>query len=37
MGIVKVIVSHKRAETIITHKVIDNVIVCIPESQLEER
>ena len=36
MGIRKVIVSHKRADTILTHKVIPNCVVCIPESQKEQ-
>jgi len=36
MGITKVVVSHKRADTIITQHVIDNIVVCVPENQLEE-
>lgn len=36
MEIKIIIVSHKRADTIVTHKAVNNVIVCVPESQLEE-
>jgi hypothetical protein len=36
MALTKVIVSHKRHDTIITHKIIPNCVVCIPESQLED-
>lgn len=31
-----IIVSHKRAENVMTIKAIDNCIICVPESQLEE-
>lgn len=36
MGLTKLILSHKRADRIITHKAVKGFSICIPESQLEE-